>query len=128
MFAQELLEKVNKAVSKELRTFSNNSNILFQETDFFNSNDYIEGIGLDEKLNSIIFSLNKDQVYPQIIIREKAVYIIKLIDISVFDQSDYDQKKGLYESFLTQQKISQERLKVITKLQEEANIQLFVYN
>ncbi|MCM8787855.1 MAG: SurA N-terminal domain-containing protein [Candidatus Omnitrophica bacterium] len=123
--AVQLLEKINKQNISDLKQFAQNQNFEFKETDYFKIFDYVEGLGLDEEINKIIFSLKKNEVYSQPILLTKGAYIIKLLDITDFNEVDFENNKEKYKNFLYQRKAFLEKLKLLSQIEQESSLKIF---
>lgn len=122
-FSKNLFDEIKKNKIMDLEGFAKDKNLDFKTTDYFKYYDYIEGVGLDEKVSKAIFSLNKDQILEPLLL-EKGAYIIQLKDISEFDEKDFNTVKEKYLNSLKTQKESLEKLKLIFNIQEESNFRI----
>lgn len=121
----DLLEKIKKENIQDLKELSQKETLEFKETDYFKRYDYIEGLGLDENVSKIIFSLKINEIYSQPIVLLKGIYIIQLKEITPFDEKDFTEKKGKYHNYLYQQRTFVERMKFISELEKEANLKIY---
>ena len=97
----------------------------FKETGYFKYYDYIEGLGLSEKVSKIVFSLKKDEVYTYPILAMKGAYIIELKEITPLDEPDFSQKRETYRQALLQQKTYLENMKFLAAIAKEAKFKTF---
>ena len=123
-FASDLLKKINEKGRKNLSKFAKKKNVEFKETDFFKYHDYIEGIGLNNTVSAIVFSLNKDEIHSEIVALDKGVYLLQVKDKTPVDEADFQSKRGDYYDKIEERKLFIERLKFITKLNQEISIKL----
>ena len=123
-FAREILDEINKKEIKDLNKLANKKNIEFKETPYFKHNDYIEGLGLNRMVSTIIFSLKKDEVHSEITALDKGVYILQLKDKTPIDKSDFQAKRKDYYDKIEERKLFIERLRFITKLNQEIIINI----
>ena len=123
-FSSDLLKEINEKKIRELNKFANKKNVEFKETDFFKHYDYIEGIGLDNRVSTIVFSLNKDEIHSEIVALDKGAYILQLKDKTPVDEEDFQTKRKDYYDKIEKGKLFVERLKFITKLNQEVIIKL----
>ncbi len=121
-FSQDLLEKIRPEKKTDLKSIARRQDLEFKETDYFKFYDYIEGIGLDLKVSEIIFSLEKGQVDTTPISGASGVYIIKLVDISPFDSTDFEKKKPDYLNVVRQSKSLIQKNKFLQQLEQEADV------
>ena len=118
-FSFDLLKEINEKEIKDISKFINKNNVEFKETDFFKYYDYIEGLGLDNRVSEIVFSLNKDEIHSEIVALDKGVYILQLKDKTSIDEADFQTKRKAYYDKIEERKLFIERLKFITKLNQE---------
>ena len=123
-FATDLLKEINQKKITNLAKFKNKNNGELKETDFFKYNDYIEGIGLDKNISSIIFSLKKDEIHSDIIALDKGACILQLKDKTPIDEVDFQAKEKEYHDKIEERKLFFERIKLVTKLNKEIIINL----
>ena len=123
-FSSDLLKEINEKETKDLSKFTNKNNVEFKETDFFKYNDYIEGLGLDNRVSAIVFSLNEDEIHSEIVALDKGAYILQLRDKTSIDEADFQAKRKEYYDKIEERKLFIERLKFITELNQEIIIEL----
>jgi len=123
-FSSDLLIEINQEETKNLKTFANKNNLEFKQTDFFKYFDYIDGLGLNNQVSAIVFSLAKDEVHSKVIALDKGAYILQLKDKTPIDRSDLQNKKEEYYNKIEERKLFIERLKFITKLNQEIIIKI----
>jgi len=75
-------------------------------------------------VSAIVFSLNKDEIYPQIVVLDKGVYILKLKDKTEIDAIDFQDKRKEYYNKIEERKLFIERLKFINQLNQEVTIKM----
>jgi len=118
-FSSDLLKEINEKGIKNLSKFANKKNVEFKETDFFKYYDYIEGIGLDNRVSTIVFSLDKDEIHSEIAALDKGACILQLKDRTPVDEADFQTKRKDYYDKIEERKLFVERLKFIVKLNQE---------
>jgi len=123
-FSSDLLTKITEKKAKNLKKFKNKRNVEFKETDFFKHYDYIEGLGLDNNVSAIVFSLEKDEIHPEIVALDKGVYILQLKDKTSIDDADFQTKRKAYHDKIEERKLFIEKLNFINKLNQEISIEL----
>ncbi len=123
-FSSDLLKEIKEKNITDLSELKNRNNLEFKETDFFKYNDYIQGIGLDQNVSSIVFSLKKDEIHPEIVILDKRTYILQLKDKTPIDEIDFEAKKKEYHDKIKERKLLFERLKLLSQLNQEIIINL----
>lgn len=123
-FSSDLLKEINEKEIKNLNKFTNKKNVEFRETGFFKYYDYIEGLGLNYRVSAIIFSLNEDEVHSEIVALDKGAYILQLKKKTSIDEEDFQTKREEYYDKIEERKLFIERLKLITKLNQEIIIKL----
>lgn len=121
-FAQDLLKQVQSKGIKNLQKIASEQKLEYKETQGFKYYDYIEGLGLDEQLSKIIFSLKKDEIYAYPVTLAKGVYIIQLKDISPVDEKDFQAKKETYKIKILNAKEYLEKIKFFGDLEKETNL------
>ena len=99
--------------------------IEIKEPPEFKYYDYIDGIGLDEKISEIVFSLEKNQFYPETLLLHNGAYIIRLNDKTAFDEKDYQEKSKVYSAYIKQNKEISERMKFMSEIRIESKIKTF---
>ncbi|UCG35270.1 MAG: SurA N-terminal domain-containing protein [Candidatus Omnitrophota bacterium] len=122
---QKLLAKIKEDKIQDLKVFAKRQDLDYKDTQFFGYSDYIEGLGLDEKVSDILFSLKERQIYDQPILMPKGAYIAQLKSSTAFDEKDFDQKREKYLATLTSQTIFIARLKLLTQIAQEAQLKIF---
>lgn len=123
-FVSDLLNEINEKKLKDLVAFATKRDIDYKTTDFFKYYDYIEGLGLNNRVSEIVFSLNKGAVYPQVISLDRGAYILQLIDKTPVDQADFEAKQEKYRDNIKKRKLLIEKLNFVAGLNEEIIINL----
>ena len=118
-FARELLEKIKAENITSLEVLADKKTTDFKETGYFKHDDYIEGLGLDPKVSTVIFSLKKDEIHPHIMALEQGAYIVQLKGISQFDLTDFQKKSQAYSDRIKQQKEISKKLSFLANLRKE---------
>jgi hypothetical protein len=121
---KELLEKIKTDNITNLKRLAKRNRVEFKKTDYFKYYDYIEGVGLEEKVSKIVFSLEKDQIHSEPILLVKGAYIIKLADITPFDDADFQEKRQEHENKIYRQKNFQEQFKLLSEFEKEAKLKI----
>ena len=99
--------------------------IELKETDYFKYYDYIEGVGLDESVSKIVFSLAPGEIYPEPLMVVKGAYIVQLKSFSEFDEKDFREKKEKYAQILSQREYFLKKLEFLGELQKESNLTIY---
>ena len=123
-FASDLLKEINEKETKDLSKSARKKNVEFKETGFFKYYDYIEGLGLNNRVSEIVFSLNKDEIHSEIVALDKGAYILQLKDKPSIDQEDFQSKREDYSDKIEKRKLFMEKLQFINKLNKEILIEL----
>jgi parvulin-like peptidyl-prolyl isomerase len=123
-FAEDLANKIIADKINDLKRIAAAEKLDFKETDYFKYNDYIEGLGLNPKVNEIIFLLKKGEIEKLPLLLENGAYIIQLKDLTPFDEKDFTEKKELYAYRLKQNKELIERLQFLARLKNEAGLKV----
>lgn len=123
-FSSDLLKEINEKGAKNLSRFTNKKNVEFKETDFFKHHDYIEGLGLDNRVSAIVFSLRKDEIHSEIMALNKGAYILQLKDKTLIDEADFQTRREDYYDKIEKRKLFFEKIMLITKLNQEIIIKL----
>jgi hypothetical protein len=95
-FAKELITKAAASQAASFASLAEEDFLKYKETDFFGYSDYIEGLGLEEAVNSKIFALKESEVYPEPIDMAKGAYVIKLLEKTPIEKSDFESKQKEY--------------------------------
>ena len=120
-YSQEILGEITENKVTDLRRLSKKDKVDFKETDYFKYYDYIEGIGLDEKISEIVFALAIDQIHSEPILVENAVVIIQLKELPPVNEEDFAEKRQIYANSLKKNKELIGRLRLLTRLREDSN-------
>ena len=120
-----LLTKLKESNLDDLRVFAKRERLEYTTTDFFGFSDYIEGLGLDERVSNILFSMGKGQIHDEPISMPKGSYIVQLYDLTPFDEKEFEENRDKYLSTLTNQKTFIARLKLLTQISKEANLKVY---
>jgi len=123
VLAYKLSAKIKKENIKNLRKIAEAENYDFKDTSEFKYYDYIEGLGLNEKVSKIVFSLKKDEIYPYPVFLSKGAYIIQLKDISPVDEKDFAAKKDEYLAHLKQNLETMQKMGLLSQIKKESNAQ-----
>ncbi|MCF7907618.1 MAG: SurA N-terminal domain-containing protein [Candidatus Omnitrophica bacterium] len=123
-FSQELLDKINNQSLKNLKKLAGQENITYKEPEPFKFYDYIEGLGLDPEISNSIFSLKNGEVEPRLFIREKAIYIVQLKELTEINDADFQKKKDTYRELLAKNKAFSKRIQFLQRVKQEANLNL----
>ncbi|MBU1122798.1 MAG: SurA N-terminal domain-containing protein [Candidatus Omnitrophica bacterium] len=122
---KEVLEEIKNENITNLKKIAKERKLEFKETDFFKYYDYIEGLGMDEALSKTIFSLGQEQIHLEPIMLLKGAYIVKLIEKSIFDEKDYQEKKKPAYDDLFQQKGFMARIRFLSAIEKESQLQIY---
>jgi len=123
-FAVELVKEIKDKKNVNLKKVAAEKDVELKETDYFKRYDYIEGIGLEQKVFEAAFSLEEGQIHPEPIILKTGAYIIQLKDMTDFDEKDFQEKKQEYIERLKKNKDFSERVKFLNQLKKEANLRI----
>jgi len=123
-FSSDLLKEINEKETNDLSKFANKNNVELKDTDFFKYYDYIEGLGLDNRVSEIVFSLEVDAVHSEIVALDKGVYILQLKEKTSIDEADFQAKRENYHDRIGERKLFIEKLKFIAKLNQEIILKL----
>ncbi len=124
LYSKEILENITNSRNKDLKSFANGKSILFKETNQFKSGEYIEGIGLNPQVNAVAFSLKENDIHPEPVEIVDGVYVIQLRELSVFDEEEFNKEKDNYSATIRKNKETLERLRLLIKIKEEANLKV----
>ncbi len=123
-FSSDLLKEINEKKGKDLSKLGRKKNVEFKETGFFKYYDYIEGLGLNNQVSEIVFSLDKDEIHSEIVALDKGAYILQLKDKPPIDQEDFQTKSEGYSDKIKKRKLFIEKLQFISELNKEILIEL----
>jgi hypothetical protein len=121
ILADKLTSKIKNENIQNIRKLAEQENYDFKETGDFKYYDYIEGLGLNESVSKIIFSLKKDQIYSYPVFLSKGAYIIQLKDISSIDEKDFAAKKDEYLVRLKQSLELMQKIRFLAQIKKESN-------
>lgn len=122
--SEDLLNKISTEKITDLSKLSDNEIINFKETEYFKFDDYIEGLGMDQKISEIIFSLKPLQIYRQALLRDNGAYIIQLSDLTAFDETGYREEKTEYQQRMEQEKRINKSVEFLLDLKKSAKLNL----
>ncbi|MCP4652405.1 MAG: hypothetical protein GY858_03335 [Candidatus Omnitrophica bacterium] len=120
-----LFEDIKKQESPDLKKIAKKHKVDFKETKYFRYNDYIEGVGLDRGVSAMIFSLEKDEIYPETILLLKGAYIIQLKDKTIFDEEGFKEKRQGYFDFIYKRQMFAEETNLLNRAKEESGFHLY---
>ncbi len=123
-YTQDLLIEITQKNIADLKQLVGKQNADFKETDYFKYYDYIEGIGLDENISKIVFSLKPGEIYPKSLERADSDIIIQLKELTSFDEKDFADKKEVYSQKLKASKELLGRINLLTQLRQDSNLDL----
>jgi hypothetical protein len=123
-FCRDLLKEITERKEKNLSKFAKRKNIEFKETGYFKSQDYIEGLGLNPKVNQIVFSLENDAIHPEIIALVKGVCILQLKDKTPLDEEDFTARKPTYYDKIRARKEFGQKLTFLSSLIKEITLDI----
>jgi hypothetical protein len=118
--AASATEKIKSAVPASLKKIADQEHLDYKETGNFKYYDYIEGVGLNENISKIIFSLKKGAIYPYPLFLSKGAYLIELKDISSLDEKDFTAKQDEYTEKLKRYLELNEKMKFLSDIKKEA--------
>jgi hypothetical protein len=123
---EEIIEMIKKEKVKDLKEVAKRKKIEIKETGYFKYYDYIEGVGLNEELSKVIFSLKKGEIYPSFFLLEKGGYIIQLEDVTPFNEEKFEKEKEIYIKKLKVRKRLLETLKFISQIEKESQLEIYL--
>ncbi|HIE36235.1 MAG TPA: hypothetical protein EYP89_03245 [Candidatus Omnitrophica bacterium] len=110
----------------DLKEVAKRKKIEIKETGYFKYYDYIEGVGLNEELSKVIFSLKKGEIYPSFFLLEKGGYIIQLEDVTPFNEEKFEKEKEIYIKKLKVRKRLLETFKFISQIEKESQLEIYL--
>lgn len=130
--AHQILDKIEKEKITDLRSFFlpsekkslKEKEVIYRETEYFKYYSPPEELKKIALLSDIVLNLKKGQIYKTPLKSSSGLYIIKLTDLSLPDEKDYQKKKGLYHSQIYYQKYIIQQMKFISQLTKEANLKI----
>jgi parvulin-like peptidyl-prolyl isomerase len=122
---EEIIQIITKENIKDLRKIAKKEDLEFKETNYFKYYDYIEGLGLDEKISKIVFSLKKGEIYLSPLLLTKGGYIIQLKEITPFNEEDFKKQKDTYKERIYRSKMLLQKVKFISELEKEARLKIY---
>jgi hypothetical protein len=126
--ALDILSKIKRQEAKNLKKTAEQQKLEYKETGEFKYYDYIEGLGLNEQISKIVFSLTKDEIYPYPILLSKGAFIIQLKDKTLIDEKEFQEKKQAYFEKFRKLRELQEQAKFLLKVSKETHAKLFSSN
>ena len=124
-FAKKILSKIQEKGIRDFKELAKDYKLEYKESNYFKYYDYIEGVGLDNKLNKKIFSSSKGVVLSQPFLSNHGVYIIKVEDITPIQKEKFLKEKDKYKEKIYLQKEIIEKIKLFARLEKEFNLQIF---
>jgi hypothetical protein len=118
--ADNIMAKIKNEDIKNIKKIAEQEKYDFKDTGEFKYYDYIEGLGLNEDVSKIVFSLKQDQIYPYPVMLTKGAYIIQLKEISAVNEKDFAEKKDEYLKRLKRTMELMERIKLIERIKKES--------
>ncbi|MCK9573686.1 MAG: peptidylprolyl isomerase [Candidatus Omnitrophica bacterium] len=119
--AEKLTSRIKNENIKNIRKLAEQENCDFKDTDWFKYYDYIEGLGLNEKVSKIVFSLKNEQIYPYPLLLGKGAYIIQLKNIDSINEKDFITKKDEYLARIRQNMELMQKIKLLSQIKKESN-------
>ncbi|MBU2103276.1 MAG: SurA N-terminal domain-containing protein [Candidatus Omnitrophica bacterium] len=123
--AGELLATIAAGGGKDLTALAGAQKLEVKETEYFKYYDYIEGLGLDEAVSKIIFSLGKDEIYEKSLVLSKGVYLVQLKDITLIDEKDFQDEKEKYRTYLEYRKNLIEKVRLLRTIEKEGKLKIY---
>jgi len=123
---ERIIEIIKKEKAKDLKEVAKRKKIEIKETGYFKYYDYIEGVGLNEELSKVIFSLKKGEIYPSFFLLEKGGYIIQLEDVTPFNEEKFEKEKEIYIKKLKVRKRLLETFKFISQIEKESQLEIYL--
>lgn len=118
--ATSTMQKIKSTAAASLKKIADQEHLEYKETGNFKYYDYIEGVGLNEEISKIIFSLKKGAIYPYPLFLPKGAYIVELKDISSFDEKDFAAKHEEYTEKLNRYLELKEKIKFLSDIRKDA--------
>lgn len=118
--ASEILVSIKTEGITNIKKIAEQKGWDFKETPDFKYYDYIEGLGLNETVSKIVFSLKEEQIYPYPIMLAKGAYILQLKNITPFDKNDFTAKKEEYLLRLKTNLEVMQKIKFLAQIKKEA--------
>jgi parvulin-like peptidyl-prolyl isomerase len=123
--AERIINEVKSTGNTNLRDYAKPKEIEFSETNFFKYSDYIQGLGLSQKISDLVFfDLEKGEVSDQALIKKNGVYIIKLVEKTAVDSDKFKEERKDYYQSLKLNKETEERINYLNNLSKKLSFQL----
>ncbi|MCF7879065.1 MAG: SurA N-terminal domain-containing protein [Candidatus Omnitrophica bacterium] len=123
--AERIIEEVKSTGNKNLKKYAKSEEIEFTQTDPFKYSDYIQGLGLNQKISDLIFfNLKEGQISDQPLIRKNGVYIIKLVEKTDIDSDKFKEEEQDYYQTLKINKETKKRVNYLNNLSKKLSFQL----
>lgn len=123
--AENIIQEITTADKKDLSAYDSREKVKFKKTDFFKYFDYIQGLGLSQKVGDLVFfELKPGQIYPKPVFKENGIYILKLEEKTEIDSEEFAQEKDQYYRFLKEQRESFKRHNYLNQLQRDLSFRL----
>lgn len=124
-FSTDLLDDALRKNLVNLKKVAAKNDLEYTATDYFKYYGYIQGLGFSLELNKAIFALKINEIYKKIVLLENGVYIIQLKELTAFDGKDFEEKRAVLTSVITQKKILTEKINFINRLKKEAKLKFY---
>ncbi|MFO8053154.1 MAG: peptidylprolyl isomerase [Candidatus Omnitrophota bacterium] len=123
--AENIIEEVESTGNKNLENYAKREEIEFTQTDFFKYSDYIQGLGLSQKISNLVFfDLEEGQVSDEPLIKKNGAYVIKLNEKTDIDPDKFKEEEQDYYQTIKLNKETKERMDYLNSLSKKLSFQL----
>ncbi len=110
---------------KDLKDLKLPAQARYAETREFRRGDYIEGIGLDQRIGAVAFKVDIGQINKELMVSPRGVYIIQLLSRGEFDTKKFAAVKDKYAEALRQANAADAEAEFIENVKTEAKLVIF---
>jgi hypothetical protein len=123
--ALKILARIDGEKVKSLKDLKLGDELKYAETAEFRQGDYIEGVGLDQRLGALAFSMEPGQIHKEVIPHPKGFYIIQLLTKSTFDEKKFNETKAKYGEYLQKQMAVDGDAQLIEDIKNESHFEIY---
>jgi len=123
--ALKILARIDSEKITNLKDLRLSGELKYAETADFRQGDYIEGIGLDQRLGALAFSMQPGQINKEVIPHPKGFYVIQLLTKSQFDEKTFEATKVKYREYLQKQMVADGEAQLIEDIKNESHFEVY---
>jgi len=123
--AQEIIVLANTLKVKNLKDLKLDNGLKYTETAPFRNGDYIEGIGLDQRMSALAFSLKENEIYKEAVAHPKGFFVIQLLEKTPVDEKKFKATKAQYAEYLQKQNAADAQAQLIEDIKNESRFEVY---